>query len=62
MRIKDIYPLMENLHKLRGVNLIEDDSVVMFTREALGICYLEYSNKIIKSFTYTENDYFDIYI
>ena len=61
MKIKDLYPMLENLYELRGVHVIDGDDYIMYAREAVSYCYLEYSNVDIVSFEY-KNKYMNIYI
>ena len=53
--------MLDNFYGLKGLTLVDGDNLVMYTREALGMTYLEYSTAYIKEFTY-KNGYITVYI
>ena len=61
MKIKDLYVLLDNIYNLKGVHIIDGADMILYTKEALGMCYLEHSNIDIKEFSY-KNGYINIYV
>ncbi len=61
MRVKDLYNMLDGFHGLRGLTLVNGDDYIMYTVEALGMTYLEYSTAYIKEFTYKDR-YLTVYI
>lgn len=61
MLVKDLYNTLDFYGNIKGLTLVDGDNLVMYSREALGMTYLEYSTAYIKEFTY-KNGYITVYI